>query len=185
MFSCLCSADAPAGHYYIRTYCSFVAPTQSVCGTFSACWMHFLNRILQVESNICVDLSHRALRHTTVYYYCNLPEDHYHSIGRIHIFLFQHWDLFYSRASVYPCSSDYCPSVSHVQTDIGAVPAVVFHSTGFLRLRTRTISDLSVPSAVYRQNLQSLLPASSTLHYPVAPRVPRASHRIASHHNGA
>ena len=60
-------------------------------------------------------------------------------------------------------------------------PAVVFHSTGFLRIRTRTISDLSVPSAVYRQNLQSLLPASSTLQYPVAPRVPRASHRIASH----
>ena len=25
--------------------------------------MHFLNRILQVQSNICVDLSHRALRH--------------------------------------------------------------------------------------------------------------------------
>lgn len=162
-----------------------MAPTQSVCDSFAACWVHFLNRILQVEPNIRVGLSHRALRHTTVYYYCNLPEDHYHSIGQVHIFLFQYWDLFYSRASVLLAAA----TIVHL-----------FRTFRRTSAQCRLLCSIRLDSCKYGRE-RSLISRShllfidrisrvcclqaSTLHYPVAPRVLRTSHRIAAHHNGA
>lgn len=115
---------------------------------------------------------------TAVYYLLQSTEDHYHSIGRIHIFLLQHWDLFYSRASVFLqqrlLSSCFARSDGHRRVTCSAGCCVPFDWILQLQLSV----DLSGSSAVYRQNLQTLLSVSSTLHFPVAPRVLlRASHR--------
>lgn len=119
---------------------------------------------------------------TTVYYLLQSTGGSLSLNLRVHILLFPILEsiLFQSKCS--SCSSDYCQSVSRVQTDISALPAVLLLCS--IRLDPCDYGvelPLTCPvlSAVYRQNLQGLLPASFTLHCtsPVSSGHP---HRIAT-----
>ena len=127
---------------------------------------------------------------TTVYYPLQSTEDHYHSIGRIHIFLFQYWDLFYSRASVFLqqrlLSSCFARSDQHRRVTCSAGCCVPFDwilQRNYSYLLTSPVPLLSIDRisrlyCLYRLRYTSpWLPVSSDGH-----RI--ASHRIASHRNG-
>ena len=141
--------------------------------------MHFLNRILQAESSILVNLSHRALRHccllSIAIYGGSLSlhrTDSHLPVPILGSILFQSKCL-PTAATVVKLFRAFRPtSARYLQCWL--LCSIRLDSATQLQLSV----DLSGSSAVYRQNLQTLLSVSSTLHFPVAPRVLlRASHR--------
>ena len=147
--------------------------------------MHFLNRILQAESSILVNLSHRALRHC-----CLLSIAIYGGSLSLHRTdshpPVSNTGIYSIPEQVSSYSSDCCQVVSRVQTDIGALPAVlavVFHSIGFCNYSYLLTSPVPLLSIDRISRLYCLY----LLRY-TSPWLPVSScgHRIAiaSHRNG-
>lgn len=147
MFSCLCSVDAPRVLYQSLL---LLRGTNSVSLRLFLCLLDaFLNRILQAESSFLVGLSHRALRH-----YCLLSIAVYGGSLSLHRTdshpPVSNTGIYSIPEQVSSYSSDCCQVVSRVQTNIGALPAVlaaVFHSIGFCKysyLLTSPVPLLSI-----------------------------------------